>query len=168
MAFYMFTYMFANMGAFAIVTIFEDRTGSTRIASYAGLSKTSPFFAAAMAVFLLSLAGIPPLAGFLAKYYVFAAAIKLAGTAGGTYSFLYWVVGVGLLTSVFALYYYAYIIKMMYFSAETSPYKFGLANPIMLVVVISLIGVFAFGLFPEPVMRAASQIPISLGFLVQP
>ncbi len=63
-AFYMFTYMFANMGAFAIVAIFEDRTGSCQIASYSGLSKSSPFVAGSMAVFLLSLAGVPPLAGF--------------------------------------------------------------------------------------------------------
>ncbi len=162
-AFYMFTYMFANMGAFAIVTMFEDKTGSTRIASYAGLSKTSPFIAASLAVFLLSLAGIPPLAGFLAKYYVFAAAIKLAG-ASSQYAFLYWVVGIGLLTSVFALYYYAYVIKMMYFSAEASPYTFSLRNPVLLVVAIGLVGVFLFGLFPEPIMRFASNIPVALGF----
>ncbi|MBK7142296.1 MAG: NADH-quinone oxidoreductase subunit N [bacterium] len=162
-AFYAFTYLFANMGAFAIVTMFEDKTGSTRIASYAGLSKTSPFVAASLAVFLLSLAGIPPLAGFLAKYYVFAAAIKLAG-ASPDYLFLYWVVGIGLLTSVFALYYYAYVIKMMYFSAETSPYTFSLKNPIIVVVSVGLVGVFLFGLFPDSIMQFASQIPVALGF----
>jgi NADH-quinone oxidoreductase subunit N len=163
-AFYAFTYLFANMGAFAIVTMFEDKTGSTRIASYAGLSKTSPFVAASLAVFLLSLAGIPPLAGFLAKYYVFAAAIKLAG-ASADYHFLYWVVGTGLLTSVFALYYYAYVIKMMYFSAETSPYTFSLKNPIILVVAIGLAGVFLVGLYPDPIMQFASKIPLHLGFM---
>ncbi|MEE8577518.1 MAG: NADH-quinone oxidoreductase subunit N, partial [candidate division Zixibacteria bacterium] len=68
--FYMFAYLFANMGAFAVVTIFEDLTGSTQIGSYAGLSKTSKFYSFCMAIFLLSLAGIPPLAGFMAKYYV--------------------------------------------------------------------------------------------------
>ncbi len=162
-AFYAFTYLFANMGAFAIVTMFEDKTGSTRIASYAGLSKTSPFMSASLAVFLLSLAGIPPLAGFLAKYYVFAAAIKLAG-ASPSYYFLYWVVGVGLLTSVFALYYYAYVIKMMYFSAETSPYTLSLRNPIAVVIVVGLVGVFFFGLFPDSIMQFASKIPLALGF----
>ena len=98
-SFYMFAYLFANMGAFAVVAIFEDKTGSTQIASYAGLSKTSPFFAAGMAAFLLSLAGIPPLAGFLAKYYVFAAAISLARQQNGSYHWLYWLVGIGLITS---------------------------------------------------------------------
>lgn len=162
-AFYMFTYMFANMGAFAIVAIFEDRTGSCQIASYSGLAKSSPFMSGSLAVFLLSLAGIPPLAGFLAKYYVFAAAIKMAG-ASADFSWLYWVVGIALLTSVFALYYYAYVIKTMYFDKAVSPYKFGLHSPVMVVIVLALVGVFLFGLMPEPIIRFASQIPLAWGF----
>ena len=156
--FYMFTYMFANMGAFAIVTIFEDRTGSCQIASYSGLAKSSPFVAGAMSVFLLSLAGIPPLAGFLAKYYVFAAAIKMAAVSPD-FSWLYWVVGIALLTSVFALYYYAYVIKTMYFDKAESPYKFGMQSPVILVVLVGLVGVILFGLMPEPIMRLAEKIP---------
>jgi NADH-quinone oxidoreductase subunit N len=162
-AFYMFAYMFANMGAFAVITIFEDKTGSCRIASYAGLGKSSPFMAAALAVFLLSLAGIPPLAGFLSKYYVFAAAIKMAGVKAG-YNWLYWVVGAALLTSVFALYYYAYIIKTMYFDKSENPHQFGLKSPVMFVVVVALAGVILFGLFPEPILRFTTQIPISWTF----
>ncbi|HVP06669.1 MAG TPA: NADH-quinone oxidoreductase subunit N, partial [Candidatus Acidoferrum sp.] len=162
--FYMFTYMFANMGAFAVVAYFEDKTGSCEIKSYSGLSKSSPLLSASLAVFLLSLAGIPPLAGFMAKYYVFAAAIKLAGAAP-EYHFLYWVVGIGLMTSVFALYYYAYVIKTMYFSSEDSPYKLGYAFPAMLVIAIGLIGVFVFGLFPQPILELAGKIPFSFGFI---
>lgn len=162
-AFYMFTYMFANMGLFAIVTIFEDRTGSCEISSYSGLSKSSPFMAGTMTVFLLSLAGIPPLAGFLAKYYVFAAAVKMAG-ASPDYSWLYWVIGVALITSVFALYYYANVVKMMYFSKEESPYKFGLSSPVVIVVLICLVGVFLFGLYPEPILKLAAPISTAYGF----
>jgi NADH-quinone oxidoreductase subunit N len=165
MAFYVFVYMFANMGAFAIVAIFEDRTGSTQIASYAGLAKSSPFIAASLSVFLLSLAGIPPLGGFLAKYYVFAAAIDRAG-ADGVNSWLYWVVGVGLLTSVFALYYYANIIKNMFFADEQSPYQFGFKTSGTLVVVIGLVGVLYCGLFPEPILRFVADIPATLGIFV--
>ena len=79
------------------------------------------------------MAGIPPLAGFLAKFYVFAAAIKMAGT-DGAYHWLYWLVGIGLLTSVFALYYYANVIKTMYFSASDSPYKLKFSAPALMVV----------------------------------
>ena len=164
-AFYIFVYMFANMGAFAIVAIFEDRTGSTQIGSYAGLAKSSPFMAASMSVFLLSLAGIPPLGGFLAKYYVFAAAIKQAAM-GPDYQWLYWLVGIGLLTSVFALYYYANIMKQMFFSKEDSPYKLGFATPGTLVVVLSLLGVFYCGLFPSPILEFVSDIPYALNVLL--
>ena len=75
-----------------------------------------------MAIFLLSLAGIPPLAGFLAKYYVFAAAINLANNTADS-AWLYWLVGIGLLTSVFSLYYYANVVKEMFFVKDISPYK---------------------------------------------
>lgn len=164
-AFYMFAYLFANMGAFAIVAIFEDKTGSTQIKSYTGLAKTSPFYAASMSVFLLSLAGIPPLVGFFAKYYVFAAGIRFAGQGMG-HHWMYWVVGIGLLTSVFALYYYANVIKTMYFTKEESPYKLSLSMPGGLIVLIGLAGVVICGLYPSPVMKLASLIPSAFGISV--
>ncbi|MCB2231053.1 NADH-quinone oxidoreductase subunit N [bacterium] len=163
-SFYMFTYLFANMGAFAIVAIFEDKTGSTQIKSYSGLARTSPFYAASMSVFMLSLAGIPPLAGFFAKYYVFAAAIKMAGS-NEIHQWLYWLVGVGLITSVFALYYYANVIKTMYFTPDESPYKLPLSLPGSAVVLIGLVGVILFGLMPGPVMDFASAIPAAFGLI---
>jgi len=162
MAFYVFAYMFANMGAFAIVAAFEDKTGSCEIKSYAGLAKTSPLVAICMTIFLLSLAGIPPLAGFLAKYFVFAAAIKQAPIGGNEW--LYWVVGAGLITAVFSLYYYANVIKQMYFSKEESPYRLGLQAPAMLVVMIGLAGVLVFGLYSEPILRFAGDVPAIFGF----
>ena len=162
--FYLFAYLFANMGAFGVVAIFEDKSGSCQIASYAGLSKTSPFLSISMTVFLLSLVGIPPLAGFLAKYYVFAAAIKVAGS-DPAFSWMYWLVGIGLLTAVFSLYYYANVIKQMYFSAELSPYRISFSAPAMSVLLIGLIGVFLFGLYPEPILQFASKMSLVFGFV---
>jgi NADH-quinone oxidoreductase subunit N len=162
--FYLFAYLFANMGAFGVVAIFEDKSGSCQIASYAGLSKTSPFLSISMTVFLLSLVGIPPLAGFLAKYYVFAAAIKVAGS-DPAFSWMYWLVGIGLLTAVFSLYYYANVIKEMYFSAELSPYRISFSAPAMSVLLIGLIGVFLFGLYPEPILQFASKMSLVFGFV---
>jgi len=162
--FYLFAYLFANMGAFGVVAIFEDKSGSCQITSYAGLSKTSPLLSISMTVFLLSLAGIPPLAGFLAKYYVFAAAIKVAAT-DPAFSWMYWLVGIGLLTAVFSLYYYANVIKQMYFSAELSPYRISFSAPAMSVLLIGLIGVFLFGLYPEPILQFASKMSLVFGFV---
>jgi NADH-quinone oxidoreductase subunit N len=163
-AFYTFAYMFANMGAFAAVAVIEDQTGSCEISTYSGLAKTSPFFASAMAVFLLSLIGIPPLAGFFAKYYVFAAAIKLAGH-GGEYSWLYWLVGIGLATSVIALYYYANVIRTSWFAKEASSFKVQFTPPALAVIIIGLVGVFVFGLYPEPIVKFAMEIPYAFGFV---
>jgi len=163
--FYMFAYLFTNMGVVAIVAHHEDKTGSCEISSYASLSKTSPFMAHSMSVFLLSLIGIPPLAGFFSKYYVFASAIKQAGSGDGL-SWMYWLVGIGLITSVFALYYYANVIRTMYFEANDNPAKLGFSIPVVSMIVICLIGVFVVGLNPEPIIRFASGIPLSYGFIL--
>jgi NADH-quinone oxidoreductase subunit N len=157
-SFYMFAYLFANMGAFAVVAIFEHKTGSTSIDSYRGLAHSSPFYAFSLTIFLLSLAGIPPLAGFLGKYYVFAAAIKMAGS-DAAHQWLYWLVGIGLLTSVFALYYYANVIKSMFFAKEESSHKLSLAFPGSAIVVLGLIGILLFGLYPNLVLDLAGDVP---------
>lgn len=164
MAFYIFAYMFANMGAFAVVTMFEDKTGSCEIASYAGLAKTSPSFSAIMSVFLLSLAGIPPLAGFFAKYYVFASAIEAAQADPGA-NWLYWLVGVGLLTAVFSLYYYAGVIKAMFFAKDPSPYRIPYSVPGAAILLIGVLGVVFFGLYPEPVLALGADISRSFGII---
>jgi len=157
--FYVFAYLFANMGAFAIVAAFEDKTGSCQISDYRGLSRTAPGLSLTLAIFLLSLAGIPPLAGFLAKYKVFMAAISMAEAN----TWLYWIVGVGLITSVFALYYYANVIKQMYFTGEESTHKIGLTVPGATVIAICLVGVVLFGLYAEPILSFAADIPTTFG-----
>jgi NADH-quinone oxidoreductase subunit N len=145
-SFYMFTYLFANMGAFAVAAVIAERTGSEQISDLAGFSKSSPVLAAVMAVFMLSLAGIPPLAGFLAKYYVFAAAVQ----AGYT-----WLVILALLTSVIALYYYANVVRVMYLSADPNPHHIVPSFPAGLVLALAGIGVILFGLMPEPILKMA-------------
>ncbi len=145
-SFYVFTYLFANMGAFAVVSVIADRTGSEQITDLAGFSKSSPVLAALMALFMLSLAGIPPLAGFLAKYYVFAAAVE----AGYT-----WLVILALLTSVIALYYYANVVRMMYLSAEPNPHHIVPAFPAGLVLTVAGVGVILFGIIPQPILEMA-------------
>src|SRR5207245_8894376 len=74
--FYLLTYLFAYLGAFAVVIAFSQSTNSDEIEDYSGLNRRSPFLAFTMLVFLLSLAGVPPLAGFIGKLYLFVAAIK--------------------------------------------------------------------------------------------
>ncbi|MBI3871798.1 MAG: NADH-quinone oxidoreductase subunit N [candidate division Zixibacteria bacterium] len=140
-SFYTMAYLFANMGAFICVIAFSERTGSDEIADYNGLAARSPVLAAFFALFLLSLTGIPPTAGFLAKYYVFLAAVN-AGYL--------WLVIVGLLTSVIALYYYATVIRKMYFPSGETASTITVSKSLTLALVISTIGVLFFGVFPGP------------------
>jgi NADH-quinone oxidoreductase subunit N len=158
-SFYIFSYLFANMGAFAIVTIFAERTGSEQLADYAGFSKSSPVLAALLSIFMLSLAGIPPLAGFLAKYYVFAAAIE-AGYL--------WLVIIALLTAVVSLYYYANVIRLMYFVPDANPHHIVPSFPAGLVLTLTGLGVVIVGLFPQPILHMALNAATAFIFKIPP
>ncbi len=104
MVFYLFVYLFMNLGGFACVILFALRTGTDRISDYAGLYQKDPFLTLALSICLLSLGGIPPLAGFFGKIYLF-----WAGWKAGAYG----LVLLGLITSVVSIYYYIRVVKMM-------------------------------------------------------
>ena len=107
--FYIVAYCFMNLGAFLIVmAIAEANGGDESIGAFKGLGKRAAVTAVVMTVFLISLAGIPPMAGFIGKFYIFAALI----TSGGTWNWVLAVVGV--LNSVISLFYYARVIRAMY------------------------------------------------------
>lgn len=104
-AYYLMVYLFSNLAAFAVITIVTEATGREDMRSYAGFSETNPRLALVMMLAMFSLAGIPPLAGFLGKFYLFAAAAEKS---------LYWLVFVGAVNSTISLYYYLIVIKWMY------------------------------------------------------
>ncbi len=150
--FYLLAYLFANVGAFAVVIIFSNLTDKDDIDDLAGLNRRSPFLAFSLLVFLLSLAGVPPLGGFIAKLYIFAAAINQN---------LIFLVIVGLLNIVISMYYYLVVVKKIYIAEPTDSSKIPISLPLRAVVYISLIGVFALGVFPKTFMdwsMAATEI----------
>jgi NAD(P)H-quinone oxidoreductase subunit 2 len=104
MIFYLLVYLFMNLGGFACVILFTLRTGTDEINEYSGLYQKDPLLTLCLSICLLSLGGIPPLAGFFGKLYLF-----WAGWQAGAY----WLVLVGLLTSVVSIYYYIRVVKMM-------------------------------------------------------
>jgi NADH-quinone oxidoreductase subunit N len=105
--YYVATYGLATAGAFGVIAVLERNCGCQKITDLAGLSRRSPLLAGCLAVFILSLAGIPPLAGFFGKFAVFAAALKLGGLAGPAG----WLTVLAILLSAVALYYYLLILK---------------------------------------------------------
>jgi NADH-quinone oxidoreductase subunit N len=115
--FYLVAYLFMNLGAFIVVIGFSEAGVGESIESYRGLGRRAPLTAAMMGVFLFSLVGLPPMAGFIGKFYLFAAVLNKGGT-------FYWVLAlVGIINAVVALYYYARILKEMFFnrSEDESP-----------------------------------------------
>ncbi len=118
---YLITYLFMNLGAFLIVIEIYNRTGSFDLKDYRGLWRRSPFLTISMAVFMLSLMGIPPFAGFFGKLFVFTAAVNRN---------LAWFAVIGALNSVVAVYYYARVIKTMIIESgeDESPISVPLAS----------------------------------------
>lgn len=112
--FYIATYCLMNLGAFLVVLAVAERSGGDEsIKAFTGLGARAPMLAAAMTIFLFSLTGLPPFAGFVGKFYIFAALVR----AGGSYNWL--LAGVGVLNSVVSLFYYARVMRAMYLTAST-------------------------------------------------
>ncbi|MEP6698605.1 MAG: NADH-quinone oxidoreductase subunit N [Verrucomicrobiota bacterium] len=117
--FYTSAYAFTLVGTFAVVGLVRRETGGDNLVNFAGLRARSPLLAGCMAVFLLSLAGLPPLAGFFGKFYLFSTALHGPGNFG-----LAWLVALALFGSLISLYYYLIILKMIFVDApETGPFE---------------------------------------------
>jgi NADH-quinone oxidoreductase subunit N len=147
--FYLLTYAVTNIGAFGVIALVEN-TGKAndRVRDYAGLWNDHPGLAVLMTIFLLSLGGFPPMAGFIAKWYVFNAALK----AGYN-----WLAIIGVLTSVVSVFFYLRIVVMMYMTANESTAKFP-AIPRMagLALVVSAILIVYLGILPTRVLDWAA------------
>jgi len=146
--YYLLAYAFTNLGAFAVVVALErGAEAHDDIADYRGLAREHPGLAAAMALCLLSLTGVPPLAGFVAKFYIFAAALN----AG-----LVWLVVIAVLTSVVSAYYYIAVIVAMYMQEGGVGVERMSRRPGLLIsVAVGVAGVIALGVYPQPFMGAA-------------
>ena len=114
--YYVVTYALATLGAFGVVAVVEERTGSDRLSSFDGLSRRAPVLSACMFIFLLSLAGIPPLAGFFGKFYLFVSALAAAPRSLG----LLWLVDLAIAMSAVSLYYYLQVLKRMYVASPSA------------------------------------------------
>jgi NADH-quinone oxidoreductase subunit N len=147
--FYLLAYAVTNLGAFGVIAVLDnaDRPND-RVRDYAGLWNDHPVLAALMTIFLLSLGGFPPLAGFIAKWYVFSAAIK-AGYA--------WLAILGVLTSVIAVFFYLRIVVMMYMTPSDQPAQFPAVPRIAaFALVVSAVLVFYLGILPTRVLDWAA------------
>ena len=151
---YMTSYVFMGAGTFAIILLMRrDGQSATRISDLRGLSKTQPLFALGLMVMMFSMAGIPPLAGFFGKWYVFLAAVN-AGLVP--------LAVIGVLMSVIGAFYYLRIIKIMYFEDSEAPLDADvpLANKLVLGVSMAVIMLFFAGL--NSIIKAADTATVAL------
>jgi NADH-quinone oxidoreductase subunit N len=140
--FYLVAYIITNLAAFGVVATFGRATGSDEIADYAALSRRNPGLALVMLVAFLSLAGMPPLGGFVAKVFVFAAAIK---------SNLVWLAVIGVLNSIVGLYYYLIVLKVVYlYRSENEDLPIPVNRPYALALAILVVGIILVGTIFAP------------------
>ena len=146
--FYLLTYAFTTAGAFGVITLCERaRSEAVEVGDYAGLARRHPLLAAALGLFLLSLIGIPPLAGFVGKFYVFGAAVR-AGYV--------WLAVIGVLNSAVAAYYYLRVIVYMYMrEPEGAATAFAPSFAGSLALAIALLGIVLLGVVPAPFVDLA-------------
>ncbi|HET6936704.1 MAG TPA: proton-conducting transporter membrane subunit, partial [Candidatus Angelobacter sp.] len=151
------SYAAMNVGAFAVVSHFAS-TGERYVTmdDYAGLGKRAPLLAFTLTIFLLSLIGIPATAGFLAKYYVFTAAMSGASVAHPTA--LVWLTIIGVINSAVASYYYLRLIVVMYMREQTVAEPPAPASPTMrIALIVAAIATIYLGVVPGRVLDYAVQ-----------
>jgi NADH-quinone oxidoreductase subunit N len=150
--FYVLAYAITNLGAWAVVMAVERAEGQgLALGDYAGLGQRRPGLAIAMALFMLSLTGLPPTIGFIGKFYVFRAALD-AGYL--------WLALVGVLTSVVSAYYYLRVVVIMYMQPGEGR---ALSRPALnLAVALTALATFIFGLLPGPLMALATNTMLSM------
>src|SRR5438093_669517 len=146
--FFLGTYAVTNLGAFVAIIAISNRIGSDQISDYGGLHRRSPWLAAGLAVCLISLTGVPPLAGFWGKFFVFDAAVKAN---------LVWLAIVGVLNSVISAYYYLRVVMNMYTQEPANEETFRPSVYLGIAMAAAIIGLLFVGFYPNPLLHASES-----------
>ena len=144
--FFLAGYTLANLGAFAAIIAITNKVKSDLIQDFSGMIKRAPLLALALTLCLISLIGMPPAAGFMAKFYIFRGAVQ---------SGLLWLVIVAVINSVISAYYYLRVVKVMWFGEPASEEKVPSSVALRLALAVSCLGVLALGIAPSYVMGLA-------------
>ncbi len=151
--YYAMIYVFANMGAFAVATYIGQAQGSDEIRDYAGLARRSPLAAAVMTASVLSLAGIPPLAGFVGKFYLFSAVMDTGYQA---------IAYIGFVMSMVSVYYYLSIVKVMYLGEGEGLPDIPVRGAAKFAMVFAMLITLFVGIYPSPLAQMAMAAANSL------
>ena len=144
--FFLFSYALANLGAFAAIIAISNKIESDEIKDYAGMGKRAPVLALCLTVCLISLIGMPPAAGFMAKFYIFNGAVQNG---------LIWLVIIAVLNSVISAFYYLRVVKAMWFTEPANLEKVPSSGALRLSLLITTLGVLAVGIVPNLLLTFA-------------
>jgi NADH-quinone oxidoreductase subunit N len=148
--FFLASYALTNLGAFIAIIAISRKIDSDDIADYAGMGRRSPWLALALTLCLISLIGIPPAAGFMAKFFIFSAAVKTG---------LLWLVIVAAVNSVISAYYYLRVVRVMWFGESAAPSENIMTSfPPVLALALCCLGVLLLGIIPGLLMRLAELV----------
>ncbi len=143
-AYYLLAYLFSTLAVFLVVTMASDAIGGDALDQYNGLSTRSPFVAASMFIGLLSLAGVPPLAGFVGKLLVLLATVE---------SHRLWLVLLGAVNVAISLYYYLMVVKRMYLGTPSTSTPLHISAPAKFTLAMLIVGIIVIGVFQEPFLH---------------
>jgi len=144
--FFLAAYTVTNLGAFFAIIAISNKLKSDLIEDYAGMGKRSPVLALALTLCLISLIGIPPAAGFMAKFYIFSGAVQQG---------LLWLVIIAVINSVISAYYYLRVVKVMWFGEPASTEKVPSSAALRVALAIACLGVLLLGIVPGLMMKLA-------------
>jgi NADH-quinone oxidoreductase subunit N len=144
--FFLASYALTNLGAFTAIIAISNKLDSDLIQDYSGISKRAPLLALALTLCLVSLIGMPPAAGFMAKFYIFSGAVKHG---------LLWLVIIAVINSVISAYYYLRVVKVMWLGEPASVEKVPSSGALRLALSLSCLGVLLLGIIPGYIMKLA-------------
>ncbi len=142
--YYLFSYLFTNLGAFLVVTLVSKNSDTDEISHFSGLSVRSPLLAAGMLIALMSLAGVPPLSGFFGKFLLISSVVQKG---------MIWLAIIGALSVVVSLYYYLMIVKQMYLDKPIADHTIPINPLTKAAIYLSIFGIIFLGVFQAPLMR---------------
>jgi NADH-quinone oxidoreductase subunit N len=156
--FYMFAHVFMKGGAFLVVGALITAGIGEKISDYQGLAKRAPFIAFAMTLFLFSLAGIPPLAGFTSKLFLFSSAVY----DNGVMTQWVWLAFIAILNSAISLYYYTRVVKTMYVEKGETTERIKIPKTFTAAIVVCVVFVIILGVFPQILMDFCANAATAL------
>ncbi|MDO8567993.1 MAG: NADH-quinone oxidoreductase subunit N [Dehalococcoidales bacterium] len=153
--FFLTSYAFTNIGAFIAIIAISNRLGNDEIANYSGIGKKAPLMALALTLCLVSLIGMPPAAGFMAKFYIFRAAVMHN---------LLWLVIIAVINSVISAYYYLRVVKVMWFGEAAAVDTVPATGGLKLALTLCCLGVLLIGIVPGQFMSFAELAARMFGY----